>query len=88
MKFVRETSKYRKMKKQSSSKKATAKKSNPKKMAKAAKPAKSAKASKSKVGDDEDEFGEFGGPEEIKLDELNQHLDDEDDDEFYAGDDF
>jgi hypothetical protein len=85
------------MKKTKSSKQASAKKAQKSKPAgepktKSAKtltkPGKAKKTSKAQFADDEDEFGDFTGEENIKLDELSHGLDDEDEDEFFVGDDF
>ena len=64
-----------------------------KKSAKAvAKSEKTKKVSKSKVSDDEDEYGDFGGEDDLKLDDFSSNLhgddEDEDDDAYFAGDDF
>jgi hypothetical protein len=56
--------------------------------AKPKKQAKPKKAAKNKSSD-EDEFGDFGGEVDFQPDELNVNLnEEEEDDGFYAGDDF
>ena len=79
--------------KKTAAKKATKAAAPKKKSAKAVAKSTASKkpAKKAKPVDDEDEYGDFGGEDDLKLDDFHGRFDDEEedeDDDYFGGDDF